>query len=127
MHDTTKRALAHRIRVVVKGDPSNPALSAGPLVMALRDTARRSNGYVGRAALFANLPRATVPAYGVAIGQVDYRTNATSIFIPDEGRKLDEGTIYAPAIFNPGMSIAGFKIHRGIRLPDLSKDQEGFK
>jgi len=127
MNDTTRRALAHRVRVVVKGDPSNPALSAGPLVMALRDTARRSKGYVGNAALFASLPRAAVPAYGVAMGQIDYRENAASIFIPEDGRRLDEGAIYFPAIFNPGMSIAGAKMYPGIRPPDLLKKQDGFK
>jgi hypothetical protein len=95
--------------------------------MALRDTARRSKGYVGNAALFASLPRAAVPAYGVAMGQIDYRENAASIFIPEDGRRLDEGAIYFPAIFNPGMSIAGAKMYPGIRPPDLLKEQDGFK
>lgn len=47
VHTTALRALEHRIRIVARGDPSNPALTVGPLLMALRDTSRRSSGFVG--------------------------------------------------------------------------------
>ena len=125
MRDATSRALAHRIRVVTKGDAYNPALSMGPLVMALRDTARVSNNTVGKAALFASLPRSTVPSLGVTAGEFDYRRMAASLFIPEDARGVSDGTVYMPAIINPQMTVTGIRIRPGIHPPRLD-EQEGF-
>lgn len=54
IHPTALQALEYRIRIVVRGDPGNPALTVWPLLTALLDTARRSSGYVGTTALFAH-------------------------------------------------------------------------
>lgn len=125
MRETTMKALAHRMRVVTRGEPANPSLSIGPLVMALRDTARISEKHVGEATLFASLPRSTVPSPGMATGQhIDYRRQAASLFLP-EGAKPGEGTIYMPAIINPMIRMAGFRVYSGT-APKLADDLEGY-
>lgn len=126
MRETTDKALAHRIRVVTKGDAYNPALSVGPLVMALRDTARVSANAVGSAALFASLPRCSVPSPGMVAGQVDYRRQAASLFLPETARGANDGTVFMPAIINPQIMIVGMKIYSGVRPPSLLDEQEGF-
>jgi hypothetical protein len=126
MRETTSEALAHRIRVVAKGDPGNPALSVGPLVMALRDTARVSADSVGSAVLFASLPRCAAPSLGMTAGEVDYRNQAVSLFVPEAAREASDGTVYMPAMINPRMMITGIKISRGVKPPRLGQ-QEGFQ
>ena len=125
MREPTSKALAHRVRVVIKGDASNPALSIGPLVMALRDTARVSAANVGQAVLFASLPRCAVPSPGIAFGQVDYRRQAVSLFLPEAARGPSQGTVYMPAIINTQVMMAGIKISSGVR-PGPLKIPEGF-
>jgi hypothetical protein len=112
------------MRIVTKGDAANPALSAGPLVMALRDTARVSKGEVGNAVLFASLPRAAVPSPAIAMGKIDYRRQAAALFLPDTVRSASGATIYAPACINPVLHTFGFKIYPGVLQP-LAKE-EGF-
>ena len=113
MREATNRALAHRMRIVSKGDAANPALSVGPLVMALRDTARVSKEHVGSAVLFASLPRCAVPSPGIAMGQIDFRRQAAALFLPDTARSASEATIYAPACINPQLHTLGFKLYAG--------------
>ena len=122
IRDTTMRALTHRIRIAAKGEPENPALSAGPLVMALRDTARRSNNSVGDSVLFASLPKVAFGAAGVAVGQVDYRRQSTALYIP-AGARPGEGTTYVPAIINPQVQMIGFKITPGVRSKPPGKEE----
>jgi hypothetical protein len=125
MRESISRALAHRVRVVCKGDAGNPSLSVSPLVMALRDTARVSANHVGNAVLFASLPRCAVPSPGMTAGKVDYRRQAVSLFIPEAARGPEGGMIYMPAIINPQMHIYGFRIYPGPPIPPMGK-QEGW-
>lgn len=113
MRETTVRALDHRIRVVTKGDPSNPRLAVTPLVLALRDTARHSNNYVGRSALFTSLPRSAVPAPGVTVGEVDFRQSAAAVYLPEDVRGPDGSIFYAPACISPQMHIFGLRVYSG--------------
>lgn len=118
IHDTARRALAHRIRVVVKGSPGNPALTVGPLLMALRDTSRRSGGSVGTAALFASMPRCALPDYSIAAGEVDYRRQVASVFLPDEAQNAGDGVTYMPALINQQMHVFGMKVHPRLLSPE---------
>jgi hypothetical protein len=72
MPEKARQVLEHKIRVVTKADPSNPERAAGPLVYALRETAEKSSGWVGDAALFASLPRCAVPSPGAVTGQMEH-------------------------------------------------------
>jgi hypothetical protein len=125
MRETTSRALSHRIRAVTKGDAFNPKLSIGPLVMALRDTARRSREQVGNAMLFASLPRCSVPSIGMSMGLIDYKQQAASLFLPENAHRADDGAVYMPAMINPQMNIIGFKMYSG-KHPGPLKHEEGF-
>jgi hypothetical protein len=118
MHETALTALVHKIRVVVKGDPGNPALTVGPLLMALRDTSRRSRGAVGTAALFASMPRCAVPDYSIAAGEVNYRRQVASVFLPDEARNAGDGVTYMPALINQQMHVFGMKVHPRLLSPE---------
>jgi hypothetical protein len=118
MKETTLTALNHRIRVVVRGDPSNPALAVGPLLMALRDTSRRSRGSVGTAAIFASMPRCALPDYSIAAGEVDYRRQVASVFLPDEAQNAGDGVTYMPALINQQMHVFGMKVHPRILSPE---------
>lgn len=124
MRDTTISALSHRIRVITRGDATNPKLAIGPLVMALRDTAR-INKNVGSAVLFASLPRCAVPSTSMTMGQVDYRRQAATLFLPEIARNASEGTMYMPAIISPQIMIAGIRIYSHMPKEPLGKE-EGF-
>jgi hypothetical protein len=113
MHDTTVRALEHRLRVVTKGSPLDPRQSFGPLVTALRDTARRSNDYVGKSALLASLPKAAVPAPYIAAGQVDYGAQPASLYLREDVRGTDDAEVYAPAVICPGLHVFGARVYSG--------------
>lgn len=122
--DTTKRALEHRIRVVTKGDASNPRLAVMPLVTALRDTARRSSEHVGRSALFTSLPRCAAPDPGVMVGEnVDFRTRAAAIYLPEDVRSTDKSVFYAPACVGPQMHIYGLRVYSHQRIPPLGHEE----
>jgi hypothetical protein len=111
VHETTLRALEHRIRVVVRGDPSNPALTVWPLLTALHDTAKRSCGYVGRDVLFASMPRRALPDYSIRWGRdVDYRTQVASVFLPDGARNAGDAIMHMAALINPRMHIMGIEV-----------------
>lgn len=125
MGETTQLALSHRLRVVAKGDASNPALTVGPLLMALRDTARVSKEHVGEAALFASLPKCAVPSPGMSMGQVDYRRQAAALFLPETARAAGEGTVYMPAMISPELMITGLKMYSGMPKEPLGQE-EGF-
>jgi hypothetical protein len=119
MHPTALQALEHRLRIVVRGDPGNPALTVWPLLTALRDTARRSSGYVGTTALFASMPRCGLPDFSINSGQgVDYRTQVASVFLPDEARGPADGAFYMPATISPAMHQYGFKLHPRVLSPE---------
>lgn len=124
IRDTTMKALTHRMRIVARGQPENPALSAGPLVMALRDAARRSNNSVGENVLFASLPKIAFGATGVAVGQIDYRRHSAAMYIP-AGRRPNEGTIYVPAIINPQIRMIGLKVTPGV-VSKPPRKEEGY-
>jgi hypothetical protein len=131
MQDSTKRALEHRIRVVTKGDASNPGLAVTPLVMALRDTARRSREHVGRSALFTSLPRCVTPAPGVTAGfpggkSIDFRNQTASIYLPEDVRSADSSVFYAPACISPQMHILGARVYNGGPVPPLGSE-EGYQ
>jgi hypothetical protein len=68
MRKSTLDLLSTEIHVVRKGDPSNPVLTIGPLVCALRDTAKNSAECVGEAALFASLPKRGAPDHSMTTG-----------------------------------------------------------
>jgi hypothetical protein len=123
MRESTKRALDHRIRVVTKGDPSNPGLAIGPLVTALRDTARHSNNYVGQSVLFASLPRRAVPSPGITMGQVDFRQTTAALYLPEGVRNADKAAIYAPACISPQMHIMGFRVYSGMPSTPLGHEE----
>jgi hypothetical protein len=111
VHKTALTAVEHRIRLVVRGDLGNPALTVGPLLMALHDTARRSRGYVGTAAIFASMPRCALPDYSISWGQeVDYRTQVASVFLPDGARNAGDAIVRIPALINPQMHIMGIQV-----------------
>jgi len=115
VRSSTMQALQHRIRVVTKGDPSNPRLAMGPLVTALRSTARHSCGFVGESALFSSMPHRAVPHSGVSIGnEVDFRTKTAALYLPGEERRLDSAVMYGPACISPHMSVAGIRVYSGI-------------
>ena len=87
MPEKARLILEHKIRVVTKEDPSNPERAAGPLVNALRETAEISKGWVGKAVLFASLPRCAVPSPGMVTGQMehlDFRRHAVSLYLPEQ-------------------------------------------
>jgi hypothetical protein len=120
MHDTARRALAHRIRVVAKGSPGNPALTVWPLLTALRDTARRSDGYVGGTALFASMPRCAVPVRMMLTGPgLDYQTLVASVQLADAASGPADGVVRMPAFISPGGHMIGFRMHPG----DLSIEE----
>jgi hypothetical protein len=123
MRESTIRALDHRIRVVTKGEPSNPSLAIGPLVTALRDTARHSKEYVGKEALFASLPRLAVPCPGIAMGQVDFRKTAAALFLPNEARNADDAVMYAPACISPQIHIMGARVYSGMPSTPLGHEE----
>lgn len=118
VHKTALRALEHRIRVVVRGEPSNPALTVGSLLMALRDTSRRSGGFVGTAAMFASMPRCALPNYSIAAGEVDYRKQVAAVFLPDEARNAGDAAIYVPALINQQIHVFGIKVFPRILSPE---------
>ncbi len=119
MHPTARIALEHRIRVVAKGDSGNPALTVWPLLTALRDTARRSDGFVGTTALFASMPRSALPDATISSGQgVDYRTKVASIYLPDEAHHPADGAFRMPASISPGMHMYGLKVHPRVLSPE---------
>lgn len=124
MRDTTKQALEHRIRVVTKGDASNPHLTVMPLVMALRDTARRSSEHVGRSALFTSLPRCAVPDPGIRVGEnIDFRNHAASIYLPEDARSTDSSTFYAPACIGPQVHLMGLRVYNHGPIPPLGSEE----
>jgi hypothetical protein len=126
VHETTLRALEQRIRVVVRGDPSNPALTVWPLLTALHDTAKRSRGYVGRDALFASMPRRALPDYSIRWGQdVDYRTQVASVFLPDGARNARDAIMHMAALINPQMHIMGIEVFNDKPTTSLA-DLEGY-
>jgi hypothetical protein len=121
---STMQALQHRIRVVTKGDPSNPRLAMGPLVTALRSTARHSHGFVGESALFSSMPHRAVPHPGVSIGnEVDFRTTSAALFLPGEERRLDNAVMYGPASISPHMSFAGIRVYAGTPSTPLGGEE----
>lgn len=123
MRENTMRALEHRIRVVTKGEPSNPSLSIGPLVTALRDTARHSMKHVGSAALFTSLPRCAAPCASVTMGQVDFRQTTAALFLPEGVRSVGEATMYAPACIGPQLHIMGIKVYSGKPSAPLGQEE----
>jgi len=124
VRSSTMQALQHRIRVVTKGDPSNPRLAMGPLVTALRSTARLSSGSVGESALFSSLPHRAVPNPGVSIGnEVDFRTTSAALFLPGEERGLDNAVMYGPACISPYISVAGIRVYAGTPSTPLGGEE----
>jgi hypothetical protein len=123
MRESAIRALEHRIRVVTKGEPSNPSLSIGPLVTALRDTARHSMKHVGSAALFTSLPRCAAPCASVTMGQVDFRQTTAALYLPDGVRGADEATMYVPACIGPQLHIMGIRFYEGKPSTPLGQEE----
>ena len=116
MPDKAKQILEHKIRVVTKADPGNPERAAGPLVYALRETAEKSKGYVGKAVLFASLPRCAVPSPGMVTGQMEhlnFRRQAVSLYLPDRVRNPRDGSVYMPACISPHLQAIGFEMYPG--------------
>jgi hypothetical protein len=116
MPDNVRQVLEHKIRVVTKADPSNPERAAGPLVYALRETAEKSRGWVGKAVLFASLPRCAVPSLGMVTGQMkhlDFHRHAVSLYLPDRVRNPRDGSVYMPACISPHMQAIGFEMYPG--------------
>jgi hypothetical protein len=103
------RSLERRIRTVIRGDPSNPALSVEPLLIALRDTARRSAGHVGTAAIFASMPASALPEYGMMSGEPDYATEVASTYLSEEAHSAGDAVMYAPALINDYVHVVGSK------------------
>jgi hypothetical protein len=126
MPNKARQILEHKIRVVTKADPSNPERAAGPLVSALRETAEKSKGHVGKAILFASLPRCDVPSPGMATGQMehlDFRRHAISLYLPDRIRNLRDGSVYMPACISPRRQVIGFEMYPGpLRQPMGRRD-----
>jgi hypothetical protein len=119
MHSTARKALEHRVRIVAKGDPGNPALTIWPLLTALRDTARRSGGFVGTTALFASMPRSALPDPSVSSGQgVDYRTKVASVYLSDEAHHPADGAVRMPATISQGVHLYGLKVHPRALSPE---------
>lgn len=123
MRQETLRALEHRIRVVSNGEPSNPILAVGPLVTAVRDTARHSKKHVGEAVLFSSLPRCAVPSPGIAMGRVDFCRTAAAIFLPEGTRNPSDAAVYAPACISPQLHVMGIKVYPGMRPPKLGSEE----
>lgn len=124
VRSSTMQALQHRVRVVTKGDPSNPRLAMGPLVTALRSTARHSRGFVGDAALFSSMPHRAVSHPGVSIGnEVDFRTTSAALFLPGEERGFDNAVMYGPASISPHMSFAGIRVYAGTPSTPLGGEE----
>jgi hypothetical protein len=128
MPDKAKQILEHKIRVITKADPSNPERAAGPLVYALREIAEKSNGWVGKAALFASLPRCAVPSPGMVTGQMehlDFRRHAVSLYLPDRVRNPRDASVYMPALISPHLQTIGFEMYSGPPRQPIGK-QDGF-
>jgi hypothetical protein len=128
MPDKARQILEHKIRVVAKADPTNPERAAGPLVYALRETAEKSKEHVGKAALFASLPRCAVPSPGMVTGQiehVDFRRHAVSLYLPDRVRNPRDASVYMPALIGPQLQTIGFEMYSGSPRQPMGK-RDGF-
>lgn len=108
--DDDMATLDYRVRVAARGEPTNPALSLPPLVLALRATADRSQGHVGHSILYASLPRKAVPASYISTGMSDARNEPTSLFLPQQVRNARKADIYMPALICPELSMIGLQI-----------------
>jgi hypothetical protein len=108
--DDDMATLDYRVRIAARGEPTNPALSLAPLVLALRATADRSQDHVGHSVLYASLPRKAVPAPYVSAGKPDARNQPISLFLPQRVRSARPSDIYAPAIVCPELSMIGLQI-----------------
>ncbi len=124
MTEVTRKILDHKIRVVAKADPANPERAAGPLVYALRETAAKSQEHVGKAVLFASLPRCAVPSPGIVTGpmaNLDFRRRPVSLFLPDTVRNPRDAAVYVPALIGPLGATIGVKIYPGTAQPTADK------
>jgi hypothetical protein len=122
--------LSSQIHVVRKGDPSNPALTIGPLVYALRETAKNSDECVGDAALFASLPRRGVPDHSMTSGvfsALDFRNKATSLYLPSDKRRPEDAVWHSAAVIGPGLHVMGASVYSGVRPPSLPESMEGWR
>ena len=126
MPNKVRESLEHKVRVVTRGDPCNPERAAGPLVYALRETAAKSKEYVGRAALFTSLPRCAVPSPGMVtgpVGQLDFRQQAVSLYLPNRVRNPRDADVYMPAFVGPQLNVIGVQIYPGaLRQPMGRRD-----
>ncbi len=119
IHPTARKALEHRIRVVAKGDPGNPALTVWPLLTALRDTARRSRGFVGTTALFASMPKSALPDPSISSGQgMDYRKTVASVYLSDKAHHPADGAVRLPATISQRAHAYGLRVHPRVMSPE---------
>jgi hypothetical protein len=126
--DKVGEILEHKIRVITRGDPSNPERAAGPLVYAQRETAAKNKEHVGKAALFASLPRCAVPSPGMVTGpmdQLDFRQQAVSLYLPDRVRNPRDADVYMPAFISPQLSTIGVRIYPGAPKQPMGR-RDGF-
>jgi hypothetical protein len=128
MPSQVTKILEHKIRVVTKADPPNPERAAGPLVYALRETAQKSQEHVGKAALFASLPRCIVPSPMIItgpMGDLDFRRQAVALYLPDEVRNPRDATVYVPALITPQLKVIGLKVYPGAPRQPIGR-REGY-
>lgn len=111
------------VRETALGALEHRALTVGPLLMALRDTSRRSSGFVGGAAVFASMPRCALPNYSIAAGEVDYRKQVASLFLPDDAQNAGDAAIYMPALINQRIHTFGIKVHPRVLSPEEVRAQ----
>jgi hypothetical protein len=108
--DDTASTLDYRIRVAARGEPLNPALTVAPLVLAIRDTASASRDAVGESVLFTSLPKKSVPAPFVTVGQVNMKEAPSAIFLPQNVRHPRKADTYAPALICPSIMMTGIAV-----------------
>jgi hypothetical protein len=110
VNEDTASTLDYRIRVAVRGEPLDPALTVGPLVLAIRDTASVSRDNVGESVLFSSLPKRAVPAPFVTMGQANMKVEPSAIFLPENIRHPRKADAYGPALICPNMMMTGIAI-----------------
>jgi hypothetical protein len=110
VEDDTASTLDYRIREAARGEPLDPSLTVTPLVMALRETARKSQDHVGESILFASLPKCAIPAPYVSYGQVNMLDTAAALYLPENVRHPRKADVYVPALICPGYQMTGIQI-----------------
>lgn len=128
MRKATLERLRQQIRAVTRGDPANPALSIGPLVSAVRETAEHSQESVGKTVLFTSMPKCALPDDTMTaglFGHLDFRRKPVALYLSEDVRNPEDAEFYAPAIISKGPHFMGISVYSKTPTQSLA-DWEGW-